>query len=178
MFAQIAVEASPRTPSRRLPARHPGLVLRAVHDDVRPADPARARREQERRHVGDLLGRAEPPERELLAHPALERLGVVPAAMVPAAALEQDRAGADRVDADAVRAELAAERGGEVDLGRLRRGVLRARLRAQPAAGGRRPEIEAMKTIAPPPAARMSGTAARATTAACTTLSSNVVRQS
>src|SRR3954468_725104 len=73
----------------------------------------------------------------------------------PATAGEQDRARAERVDADAVGAELARERHGEVDLGRLRRGVLRAGLRSR--AGDR-----GMKTIAPPPAARMRGRAAPA----------------
>ena len=50
------------------------------------------------------------------------------AALRPAAALEEDRARAERVDADAVGPQLAGERVGEVDLGRLRRGVLRPRL--------------------------------------------------
>src|SRR3954469_3588092 len=57
-----------------------------------------ARGEQEARDVGDLLRPAEPPERELVAHPPLERLGVLAAAVVPAAAGEQDRARAERVD--------------------------------------------------------------------------------
>ena len=60
------------------------------------------------------------------------------AARRPAAALEEDRARAERVDADAVGPELARERVGEVDLGRLRRGVLRPRLGLH--AGDRRDE--------------------------------------
>src|ERR1043165_3329900 len=114
--------------SSPLPARHARLVLRAVDDDVRPADPRRARRQQEARDVGALLRVPEPPERELVADPGGERLGVAVAAALPAAAREEDRPGAERVHADIVRPELATERRGEVDLGRLRGGVLRTGL--------------------------------------------------
>ena len=52
-----------------------------------------ARAEQEARDVRDFLGPPQPSERELVADPLLEGLGVVAAAVVPAAAGEQDRAG-------------------------------------------------------------------------------------
>jgi hypothetical protein len=93
------------------------------------------------------------------------------AALRPAAALEEDRARAQRVDADAVGPELAGERVGEVDLGRLRRGVLRR-------GWGFMPEIDAMSSAAPPPRARRCGRAARMSTAGWTTLRASVCSQS
>src|SRR4029077_8093567 len=99
-----------RSATRPLPAGHARLVLGAVHDDVRAADPRRARREQEARDVRDLLGRPEPAVRELVADPLPERLRVARPPLVPAAAREEDRPRAQRVDPDPVGAELAAQR--------------------------------------------------------------------
>ena len=66
-------QGPPRRAAAALARAHPRLVLRAVDDDVRAADPARARGEQEGRDVGDLLRRAQPPERELALHPRRRR---------------------------------------------------------------------------------------------------------
>jgi hypothetical protein len=74
-----------------------GAALRAVHRNVRPVDPAGTLGEQERHHVGDLLGGAEPPGGEVPALELGERGGVALPVGVLRPARGQDRAGADRV---------------------------------------------------------------------------------
>ena len=73
----------------------------------------------ERDDVGDLLGRAEPAERQLARDERGDAVGIGLLPPLPAAAGEQDRAGRDRVDADVVAREIARHRLGERDLGGL-----------------------------------------------------------
>ena len=91
---------------RRAASERPALT--AVHDDRRAADPARARRGEERDDVADFVGSAEAAERQLALHELGDRRRIVLLALPPRSALEQNRPRRHAVDADVGRAPAAA----------------------------------------------------------------------
>ena len=99
------------------------MVLAAVHVDVRAVDAAGAVGQQEAGDVHHLRQADEPAGGKVLAGERGKPVGVALAELVPAAALEQHGPRAERVHPDAARPQLGAERGGQVNLGGLRRPV-------------------------------------------------------
>ena len=85
-----------------------GPTLTSVDDDRGPADPAGARRGEERHDVADFFGPAEAAKRQLSLHELRDsrRIGLLP--LPPRSALEQDRARRHAVDADVRSARVAA----------------------------------------------------------------------
>ena len=90
------------------------LRLAAVDGDRRAADPARARRREERDDGADFFGAAEAAERQLAPDELGDAGGIGLLAPVPRAAGKEDRARRDAVDADVVGASCCAS-----DLARL-----------------------------------------------------------
>ena len=163
---------SARAALRRVARPIAGLVLRAVDDDVGPADPARALGEQEGRDVGDLLRRAQAPQRELALAPTRRRppgrASRRCAQLPPSKRIEPGLSALTRMPSGpSSRASVWA------------RWISAAFAAAYCARGwGFMPEIDAISTAAPPPRARRCGRAARMSTAGWTTLRASVCSQS
>src|SRR5690349_10112188 len=118
-FSARAAGATSRSGSNQLER----AALTAVHDDRRPADPARSWRGQERNHVTDFVSAAEAPEWQLTPDELGDRCGILPLPLPPRATLEQNRSRRYAVDADVGRGQLRRQRFREADLGCLDRVV-------------------------------------------------------
>src|SRR5206468_3779797 len=94
-------------------------ILAAVNGHTSPADPARARRDEECDDRPDLLGAAESPEWQLPLDKIIDsgRIFLLPA--MPRAPRKQNRPWRDAVDADIVARQLLRHRLRQADLGRL-----------------------------------------------------------
>src|SRR5919109_1659467 len=91
----------------RCSSRSKGSRLRAVDDDARACDPARARADEKGDQFSGLLRTAESAERDFAADELRNAGGVVPEPPFPRAAGMENAAGRERQDAYAARSELA-----------------------------------------------------------------------